>query len=194
MRTAPSCRLEKISHSNVENVLYAPTNPIGIRYRHAGVSSTRSPRYSRENPMIRHAVRLITKVPYGKRVPNRLATVPPTQKRATEPSAPPSATSKYFCTLPSLLASARSGACPTHQRPVSISNCHGSSGASDSATEIPVRSHQRSVSEAVQRRIPSPQPADHKMTSNCKQVFTRQLLAREPWNRVEGPQSSPPST
>src|SRR5215472_2716954 len=63
IRTAPSCRLEKISHSNVENVLYAPTNPIEIRYRHAGVNSTRSPRYSRENPMIRHAVRLITNVP-----------------------------------------------------------------------------------------------------------------------------------
>src|SRR5215469_9911338 len=141
MRTAPSCRLEKISHSNVENVLYAPTNPIGIRYRHAGVSSTRSPRYSNENPMIRHAVILITKVPYGKRVPNRLATVLPTQNLATEPRAPPSATSRYFCTVPSLSAVRTPHAITDWWPSVSTQNCQGSSG------RLPPR--QRSLSGVI---------------------------------------------
>src|SRR6185437_14706094 len=44
--------------------------------------------------------------------------------------------------------------------------------AINSATEIPVRSHQHSVSEAVQRRIPSPQPAEHRLASKYKHVFT----------------------
>src|ERR1700757_2350238 len=63
MRNAPVCRLVNISHSKVENVLYAPTNPIGRRKRQAGFSSVWLPRRVRTNPMIKHAVMLITKVP-----------------------------------------------------------------------------------------------------------------------------------
>src|SRR5215469_1939619 len=44
--------------------------------------------------------------------------------------------------------------------------------AIDSATEIPARSHQHPVSGAVQRRIPSPQPAEHTLASKYKHVFT----------------------
>src|ERR1700739_4909584 len=43
------------------------------------------------------AVRLMTKVPYGNREPMRLPTVDPIQYRATDPSAPPAAISRYFC-------------------------------------------------------------------------------------------------
>ena len=63
MRNAPICRLEKVSHSKVEYVLYAPTKPIGNRNLQAGLSSVRFPRKARENPMITHAVMLITNVP-----------------------------------------------------------------------------------------------------------------------------------
>lgn len=94
---APVCRFVKISHSNVEKVLYAPTNPIGIRNLHAGFIPVRLLKNSRKNPMIKHAVILMTNVPYGNLVPRRLERVEPTQYLIKEPSAPPSAMRKYFC-------------------------------------------------------------------------------------------------
>jgi hypothetical protein len=63
MRNAPVCKSEKISHSNVEKVLYAPTKPTGTRNLQAGFISVRLPRKAREKPMITQAVRLITNVP-----------------------------------------------------------------------------------------------------------------------------------
>jgi hypothetical protein len=62
-RNAPVCRLEKVSHSKVENVLYAPTKPTGIKNLQAGFNSVRLPKKDREKPMITHAVMLITNVP-----------------------------------------------------------------------------------------------------------------------------------
>jgi hypothetical protein len=81
----------------VENVLYAPTNPTGIRNLHAGFNPVRCPRKAREKPMITQAVMLITNVPYGNLVPKRLAIVAPTQYLANDPSEPPMAIHKYFC-------------------------------------------------------------------------------------------------
>ena len=49
--------------------------------------------------MMRQAVMLTSNVPKGKRVPIRPATVVPTQKRATEPKAPPMAMNRYLCKL-----------------------------------------------------------------------------------------------
>src|ERR1700683_1076578 len=93
----PVCKLEKISHSKVENVLYAPTKPTGMRNLHTGFSPVRRPRKAREKPMITQAVMLITNVPYGNLVPIRPAIVEPTQYLARDPSAPPMAIHKYFC-------------------------------------------------------------------------------------------------
>jgi hypothetical protein len=63
MKNAPVRMDENVSHSYVENVLYAPTKPMGIRYRQAGSSSVRLPRKVRAKPMITQAVMLMTKVP-----------------------------------------------------------------------------------------------------------------------------------
>src|ERR1700678_561592 len=74
MKDAPVCKPEKISHSNVEKVLYAPTKPTGTRNLQAGFISVRLPRKASEKPMITQAVMLITNVPYGNLVPMRPAT------------------------------------------------------------------------------------------------------------------------
>jgi len=46
--------------------------------------------------MTKQAVMLMTRVPKGNLVPVRLEIVDPTQYRATEPSAPPTAINRYF--------------------------------------------------------------------------------------------------
>jgi hypothetical protein len=97
MKNVPVRKSEKISHSNVEKVLYAPTKPTGIRNLQAGFISVRLPRKAREKPMITQAVMLITNVPYGNLVPMRPATNVPTPYLATEPSEPPMAIQRYFC-------------------------------------------------------------------------------------------------
>src|ERR1700733_10604719 len=74
IKNAPVRKPEKISHSKVENVLYAPTKPTGTRNLQAGFMSVRLPRKAREKPMITQAVMLITNVPYGNFVPMRPAT------------------------------------------------------------------------------------------------------------------------
>jgi len=56
------------------------------------------PKYSSENPMMTHALMLMTNVPYGNRVPSRPATAVPTQNLAKAPKEPPKAISQYFCT------------------------------------------------------------------------------------------------
>src|SRR5690348_8280654 len=50
--------------------------------------------------MIKQAVTLIRKVPYGNFEPIRLDTSDPTQYLAIEPIAPPIAMYKYFCNAP----------------------------------------------------------------------------------------------
>jgi|ERR1700748_3117601 len=94
---APAWRFTKVSHSNVENVLYAPTNPIGIKNLHAGFNPERLPKNAAKKPMIKQAVMLMTNVPYGNLTPRRSETVEPTQYLVIDPSAPPSAIRKYFC-------------------------------------------------------------------------------------------------
>src|SRR5579872_1415745 len=140
--------------------------PIGTRYRHAAFTSTRFPSHVIEKPIIRQAVRLITSVPYGNRLPIRPATVEPTQYRAIEPSAPPRAINRYFCkrASPSQPRSARNWVflgldCETGKNtepcystdPLHL--CAGILPGHDIPTGIPVRSHHLSVSDSGSRRI-----------------------------------------
>jgi hypothetical protein len=97
IQNVPWLILEKVSHSKVENVEYAPTKPIGTRNRHDGLRSAWWFKNSRDNPMMKQAVMLMTNVPNGNLVPIRPATVVPTQKRAAEPRAPPSMMNRYLC-------------------------------------------------------------------------------------------------
>src|SRR5271154_3109562 len=62
-QNAPARKLAKISHSNVENVEYAPINPIGTRNRHDGLTSTCRFSNSSDTPIIRHAEILTSRVP-----------------------------------------------------------------------------------------------------------------------------------
>jgi len=63
MRNAPVCKFENVSHSKVENVLYAPTKPTGTRNLQAGFNSLRLPRNASEKPIMIQAVILMTNVP-----------------------------------------------------------------------------------------------------------------------------------
>src|ERR1700722_19934568 len=85
-----------VSNSKVENVVYPPIKPIGIRYRQfvfqcAFVANTVTAMPTRNDP-----VTLITKVPYGNRTPNLPPIRLPTQKRKTEPRNPPMPTIQYL--------------------------------------------------------------------------------------------------
>src|SRR6202035_5182118 len=95
-RSSPSRRLWKVSSSNVENVVYAPMNPMGIRYRQFAFQWVLSARRVTTSPIKNDPEMLITNVPYGKRAPNRLLMYAPSQKRAIEPANPPSPTIQYL--------------------------------------------------------------------------------------------------
>src|SRR6202163_4645077 len=95
-RSSPSRRLWKVSSSNVENVVYAPMNPMGIRYRQFAFQCVLSARMVTTMPIRNDPEMLITNVPYGKRAPSRLLLYPPSQKRAIAPANPPRPTIQYL--------------------------------------------------------------------------------------------------
>ena len=64
---------------------------MGTRNLHAGFHPVRRVRSVSEKPINKQADILMKNVPYGKRVPSRLAMVESTQNLAMEPIAPPSA-------------------------------------------------------------------------------------------------------
>src|SRR5579862_4088876 len=70
-RSSPSWKTRNVSYSKAENVLYPPRNPIGIKYLQFGLQCALSARRVMTKPIRNDAVILITKVPYGKRAPNR---------------------------------------------------------------------------------------------------------------------------
>jgi hypothetical protein len=63
--------------------------------------------------------------------------------------------------------------------------------ASDSATEIPVRSHQHSVSEAVKADSIA-RTSKTQIRVSTQAPLDTNLIAREPWNCIERLQVSPP--
>src|SRR5712671_5989341 len=100
-RNSPSLRLWKVSSSNVENVVYAPMNPMGIRYRQFAFQCVLSDRMVTIRPIRNDPEILIANVPsggalpvrnicdqyfgienvpYGKRAPRRLLMYAPSQK------------------------------------------------------------------------------------------------------------------
>lgn len=96
IRSSPSWNTRKVSYSNVENVLYPPMNPMGIKYLQFGLQLVFSVKIVMTKPIRKHAVMLMMNVPARKRVFSRLLTWLPTQKRKTDPTAPPIATIKYL--------------------------------------------------------------------------------------------------
>jgi len=96
MRSSPSWKTRKVSYSNVEKVLYPPMKPMGIRYLQFGLQLVCSAKSVMIKPIRKHAVILMMNVPARKRVARRLLTWVPTQKRKTDPTAPPIATIKYL--------------------------------------------------------------------------------------------------
>jgi len=104
MRSSPSWKTRKVSYSNVENVLYPPMNPIGIKYLQFGLQLVFSVKIVMTKPIRKHAVMLMMNVPARKRVFSRLLTWLPTQKRKTDPTAPPIPTIKYLVIDASLLS------------------------------------------------------------------------------------------
>src|SRR5437762_5050571 len=95
MRHAPSVTAVNVSSSNVENVVYAPMNPIGIRYRQFGCTTSRSASSAVTKPMIRQPDTLTTKVPYGNPTGTRAWMTAATWYRAIAPRAPPTAIMTY---------------------------------------------------------------------------------------------------
>lgn len=66
---SPSWMLRRVSNSNVEKVVYAPINPIGMRYRQLGLKFAFAVSSVTLKPIRNEPEMLMTKVPYGKRVP-----------------------------------------------------------------------------------------------------------------------------
>src|ERR1700683_1697866 len=79
IRSSPSWNTRKVSYSNVENVLYPPMNPIGIRYLQFGLQLVFSVKIVITKPIKKHAVMLMINVPARKRVFSLLLTWVPTQ-------------------------------------------------------------------------------------------------------------------
>src|SRR5258708_9403489 len=94
-RSSPSRRLWKVSSSNVENVVYAPMKPMGIKYRQFAFQCVLSARMVITRPIMNDPAILITNVPYVHPAPSRLLIYPPSQKRAIDPANPPRPTIQY---------------------------------------------------------------------------------------------------
>src|SRR5581483_3922462 len=62
-KISPSRKLWNVSSSNVENVVYAPIKPMGIRYRQLAFQCVFSARIVTTRPIKNDPLMLITKVP-----------------------------------------------------------------------------------------------------------------------------------
>src|SRR5215471_12940089 len=91
-----------VSSDSVENVVYAPRNPISSVDRTHGATTNRSVKTVNSNPARKAPVTLTTNVPQGKADGTRRDTTPSSPYRARAPTAPARATPRAVRTEPKL--------------------------------------------------------------------------------------------